>query len=76
MQKKSQLKDVPNTIHACTHAPFHETGGHLLTFSKALIKGMAEHTEGMEEGGWGRLGGGTREKQQQLRFGKGIVPLS
>lgn len=27
--------------------PFQGTGGHLLAFSKALIKGMAEDTEGM-----------------------------
>lgn len=36
-------------ILICRHAqtPFQGTGGHLLAFSKALIKGMAEHTEGM-----------------------------
>lgn len=27
--------------------PLQGTGGHLLAFSKALIKGMAEDTEGM-----------------------------
>lgn len=36
-------------ISTCTQTHLQGTGwgGHLLAFSKALIKGMAEHTEGM-----------------------------
>lgn len=74
MQKKKSHLRMSHSKHckcysyACTQTPFQGTGGHLLAFSKALIKGMAEDTEGM--------GKEWEKKQQQLRFGKGTVPLS
>lgn len=53
MQKKEETLKHRNCmfISTCTQTHLQGTGegggGHLLAFSKALIKGMAEHTEGM-----------------------------
>lgn len=51
MQKGKSLSRSKHCkcILICTHiqTPLQGTGGHLLAFSKALIKGMAEHTERM-----------------------------
>lgn len=54
-KRESQIRfPIPNTLSCiliCMHAetPLQGTGGHLLAFSKALIKGMVQHTGGMEK---------------------------